>query len=171
MSLSGPLDYRPAESKDIPLLRRWDEEPHVKAADPDSDWQWEREIPEREDWREQIMVSAGDRPIGFLQIMDPQRDEGAYWGKVQTCCRAIDIWIGEADYLGQGIGTEMMRWAVNRCFSEPDVEEILIDPLASNTRAHRFYERLGFEFVEQRCFDGDDCFVFRLARQRWEDRR
>jgi aminoglycoside 6'-N-acetyltransferase len=44
---------------------------------------------------------------------------------------------------------------------------VLIDPLASNTRAHRFYERLGFEFVERRRFGEDDCLVYQLLRARW----
>jgi aminoglycoside 6'-N-acetyltransferase len=48
---------------------------------------------------------------------------------------------------------------------------VLIDPLASNTRAHRFYERLGFEFVERRRFGADDCFVYRLPRAAWAQRR
>ena len=41
---------------------------------------------------------------------------------------------------------------------------ILIDPLASNTAAHRFYERLGFRYVERRQFGEDDCIVYRLER-------
>ena len=41
---------------------------------------------------------------------------------------------------------------------------ILIDPLASNVRAHAFYERLGFRFVERRCFGDDECLVYRLDR-------
>jgi aminoglycoside 6'-N-acetyltransferase len=36
--------------------------------------------------------------------------------------------------------------------------------LVSNTRAHHFYERLGFEFVVQRDFHGDQCRVYRLRR-------
>ena len=46
-------------------------------------------------------------------------------------------------------------------------ESFLIDPLASNERAHRFYERLGFAFVERRQFGADDCFVYCLERSRW----
>jgi aminoglycoside 6'-N-acetyltransferase len=70
--------------------------------------------------------------------------------------RAIDIWIGEEDYLGRGLGTEMMRMAISRCFADPSVVDgILIDPMASNDCARRFYERLGFRFVENRKF-GDD---------------
>lgn len=33
------------------------------------------------------------------------------------------------------------------------------------TKAHRFYERLGFTFVEERNFDGDDSFVYLLDRK------
>jgi aminoglycoside 6'-N-acetyltransferase len=39
----------------------------------------------------------------------------------------------------------------------------LIDPLASNERAIRFYERLGFEFVEERDVGGDYCLVRELS--------
>nr|WP_255594316.1 acetyltransferase [Pontibacter sp. HSC-14F20] len=40
--------------------------------------------------------------------------------------------------------------------------------MASNVRAHRFYERLGFRFLEQRQFNEDLCFVYQLKRQDWE---
>jgi aminoglycoside 6'-N-acetyltransferase len=48
------------------------------------------------------------------------------------------------------------------------VAAVLIDPLESNVRAHKFYERLGFRFVEKRAFDKDVCFVYRLDRREWE---
>lgn len=46
----------------------------------------------------------------------------------------------------------------------------IIDPLATNVRAHRFYERLGFRFVERRRFSTDECFVYRLDRVTHADR-
>ncbi len=48
------------------------------------------------------------------------------------------------------------------------MDGILIDPMATNDRARRFYERLGFRFVENRRFGDDDCAVYRLARGDWE---
>jgi len=62
---------------------------------------------------------------------------------------------------------EMMQLALARCFADPLVTAVLIDPLANNTRAHRFYERLGFQFVESRRFGDDECFVYRLNRADW----
>jgi aminoglycoside 6'-N-acetyltransferase len=159
------LNFRPATPADVPLLRRWDEQPHVVASDPDSDWMWEETLANPRDWREQWIAEVEGCPIGYLQILDPARDEEQYWGAVAPGFRALDIWIGEPDAVGKSHGTAMMRWAIDRCFADPSVHTILLDPLAANARAHRFYERLGFRFVERRHFGSDDCYVYRLTRE------
>jgi aminoglycoside 6'-N-acetyltransferase len=60
----------------------------------------------------------------------------------------------------------MMEITLVRCFANPTVMAVLVDPLVNNTRAHRFYERLGFQLVERQRFS-DDCFVCRLNRTDW----
>lgn len=114
-----------------------------------------------------MIAEVDHRPIGFVQIIDPAREESHYWGDVPAGLRAIDIWIGPQTDLGQGYGTSMMRLALARCFADPSVSAVLIDPLANNLRAHRFYERLGFQCVERRRFGRDDCVVYRLERRRY----
>lgn len=158
------MELRPATVNDLALLRHWDEQPHVLASDANDDWRWEVELARTPDWREQLIAEMDGRPIGFVQIIDPANEETHYWGKVPAGLRAIDIWIGEASDLGKGYGTQMMRLALARCFEDPIVSAVLIDPLASNVRAHRFYERLGFKKIENRRFGDDDCFVYRLER-------
>jgi aminoglycoside 6'-N-acetyltransferase len=158
------ITLRPATPSDVALLRHWDEQPHVMASDPNDDWQWETEIGREREWRQQLIAEIDGRPMGYLEIIDPAREDLHYWGDVPGDLRAIDIWIGEAADLGRGYGTEMMRLAIVRCFADPSVSAILVDPLASNTAAHRFYERLGFRWVERRQFGADDCFVYRLER-------
>ena len=157
---------RAAGPADVALLRAWDEQPHVVASDPNDDWNWEVELGRNPDWREQLIAEVDGRPIGFVQIIDPAREESRYWGETPPGLRAIDIWIGDAADLGQGYGTHIMRLALARCFADPTVSAVLIDPLASNVRAHRFYERLGFRPVGPRRFGQDDCLVFRLERPR-----
>jgi aminoglycoside 6'-N-acetyltransferase len=159
------MNLRPATLDDLSLLQHWDEQPHVLASDPNDDWGWEVELGRNPDWREQLIAEVDGRPIGFVQIIDPAREDGHYWGDVPANLRAIDIWIGEDADLGKGYGTTMMRLALSRCFADPAVSAVLIDPLANNTRAHRFYERLGFRFVEPRRFGEDECFVYRLDRE------
>ena len=36
-----------------------------------------------------------------------------------------------------GYGTQMMERAIERCFADPSVHAILLDPLAANTRVYR----------------------------------
>lgn len=161
------LRLRPATPADLALLERWDEAPHVVESDPNDDWGWADELARSPDWREQLVAEADGRPIGFVQIIDPALEDSHYWGDCGPGLRAIDIWIGETDALGQGFGTRMMEDALARCFAAPEVDAVLIDPLASNVDAQRFYSRLGFVFVEARRFGLDDCHVMRLDRAAW----
>ncbi len=165
------INLRPATSDDLSLLRHWDKQPHIIASNPNDDWGWEIELERTPEWREQLIAEINGRPIGFLQIIDPAREDSHYWGNVPTNLRAIDIWISSKADLGEGYGTRMMQLALTRCFTDPLVTAVLIDPLASNLRAHCFYERIGFQFVEQRWFGNDKCFVYRLNRADWEYKR
>lgn len=158
------IRLRPATLADLELLRYWDTQPHVLAASPNDDWAWETELARSPDWREQLIAEYNHRLLGFVQIIDPRREDSHYWGEVAANLRAIDIWIGEQTDLNKGYGTRMMQLALDRCFAHPEVTAVLIDPLAANLRAHRFYERLGFRFVERRRFGQDECFVYRLSR-------
>ena len=165
------VTLRLATLADLELLRRWDEQPHVVESDPNDEWNWEVELGRSPDWREQLIAEVEGRPVGFVQIIDPAREESRYWGEAPADLRAVDIWIGEAGDLGRGFGTRIMQLVLARCFIERTVSAVLIDPLSSNIRAHRFYERLGFRFLERRQFGFDDCFVFQLTREDWEARR
>jgi aminoglycoside 6'-N-acetyltransferase len=162
------MHLRPANPADLALLRSWDRNPHVVAATgDDGSLDWETELPRNPDWRELLIAEIDGRPIGIVQIIDPAWEETHYWGEVQPDLRAIDIWIGEAADLGRGYGTEMMRLALERCFADHAIKAVLVDPLAGNVRARRFYERLGFRLVERRLFGSDNCIVYRLEREVW----
>jgi len=165
------MKLRSATLDDAPLLRRWDDEPHVVDSDPNDDWEWETELARTPDWREQLIAELDDgRPIGFIQIIDPALEETHYWGDCGPSLRAIDIWIGDEADLGRGYGTEMMHSALLRCFMHHAVIAVIVDPLFGNMRARKFYERLGFVFVERRMFGDDDTAVYRLERDEWARR-
>lgn len=156
--------FRKAEATDLDLLQSWDQQAHVIASDPDSDWNWAYELKRTPAWREQLIAMFEETPIGMVQIIDPFLEETHYWGEVEMNLRAIDIWIGPPEYLNRGLGTQMIKMAIERCFAKQAVKAIIIDPLVSNTAAHRFYERLGFRQMERRFFANDECFVYRLDR-------
>ena len=163
------ITLRPATINDLELLKYWDEQDHVIASDPNSgDWNWERELTYYPPWREQLIAELSGEPIGMIQIIDPAKEETHYWGDIGDCKRAIDIWIGEKENLGKGYGTEMMSLALDRCFRDKSVTEVLIDPLASNKKAIRFYKKIGFSFVEKRTFDVDECEIYAISRAAWQ---
>lgn len=169
---------RPATPTDAALLHAWDREPHVIRAvtdDPTAeeafiDADWEQEIREQSPVSYFLIGEENGRPVGAMQVIDPHLEPTHYWGEIEPNLRALDIWLGPADALGRGIGTAMMTQAIDTCFADPEVTAIVIDPLASNPDAHRFYQRLGFRPLEQRLFGPDDCLVHRLERTEWEAR-
>ena len=162
---------RKATIADQEVLELWDQQPHVMDSDPNDDWNWAYELTRDPDWREQLIAEVDGRPIGIVQIIDPAREESHYWGDISECYRAIDIWIGLEEDLGKGYGTQMMALSLDICFKDPSVNEVLIDPLASNTKAIRLYERIGFEYVQDRKFGEDFCKVYRFSRDKWEQFR
>ena len=143
----------------------------VDGTQPD-DWGWATELARQPAWRDLLIAEVPSeggswRPIGFMQFIDPALEDSHYWGDCASDLRAVDIWIGEADQLGRGHGTVMMRLALARCFAPPKVTAVIIDPLLSNAAALRFYLRLGFEAEGQRDFGADHCMVMRLTRAAW----
>jgi len=172
------LILRRATLDDVPTLERWDREPHVISAttdDPNAetafgDHDWRAELPLQTDVSYFLIAELDGRPIGAMQIIDPHLEPTHYWGEIEPNLRAIDIWIGDAADHGHGHGETMMRRALQRCFADPAVTAVIIDPLASNTRAHKFYQRIGFVPVERHMFGEDDCLVHRLTREAWQAR-
>jgi aminoglycoside 6'-N-acetyltransferase len=114
-----------------------------------------------------LIAELDGRPIGFIQITNLMTDESRYWGDPQPGVMAIDIWIGEPDVRGQGHGRTMMQQALDRCFTDPSIHTVLIDPIATNTDAIAFYQKLGFTFLENRRFGADDCAVHHITRTQW----
>ncbi|MEZ4884181.1 MAG: GNAT family N-acetyltransferase [Chitinophagales bacterium] len=161
------LLLRKANLTDLQTLQHWDKQEHVIESDPNDDWNWETELTREPEWRQQLIAEVDGKPIGFVQIIDPAKEETHYWGDIEANKRAIDIWIGEKKNLGKGYGTKMMQLALKICFADLEVNEVLIDPLESNTEAIRFYKRLGFEFKEKRQFGEDKCEVYSISRGQW----
>jgi aminoglycoside 6'-N-acetyltransferase len=176
------VTLRTATVADIPLLARWDLDPAVISATTDNP-DVSVAFGEENDWEENIALYQPDvweywiaevdgRPIGAMQMIDPHLEPTHYWGEIEPNLRALDIWIGEPEARGRGYGEEMMRLGIERSFAKPEVTAIIIDPLNSNTRAHKFYQRLGFKPTHRQVFnDEDDCLVHKLTREDWEARR
>ncbi len=79
------------------------------------------------------------KPSGVFQNEDPH-----------TAC--IDLFIGEVEFLGKGIGTKVVKKFCQLIFKR-GFERILIDPSAENKSAISCYQKAGFKKVKE-LFDG-----------------
>ena len=159
------ITMRPASLSDAAYLHAWDQLPHIKKLYGDDEWwDWPVELACVEEWRDMYIAEHDGTAFGFLQIMRTDTDPHHYWGDLDGSNRAIDIWIGPADYLGRGFGTEMMNWAIAQCFADESVKTIWIDPHHDHLSAHRFYQRFGFQPVETKMMGETLTLVHKLDR-------
>lgn len=167
------IGLRNATLNDLDLLQCWEQKEHVRQSIGDYDfqnWNWKVELAQNPSWRFQLIAETLDGiAIGFVQVIDPKEEETHYWGNdCPPNLRAIDIWIGEEEYLRKGYGMQMMRAVLNDyCFSDGSVDAVLVDPLSRNTNAHRFYQTFGFHPTETKWFGPDECLIHRLDRKDW----
>ncbi|MBV2151594.1 GNAT family N-acetyltransferase [Kitasatospora sp. SUK 42] len=86
-----------------------------------------------------VVADRAGRTVGTLQltIVPGLSRKGA----TRAIIEAVRI---HADERGSGLGSELIRWAVERS-RELGADLVQLTSDATRTDAHRFYERLGFE--------------------------
>ena len=85
------------------------------------------------------------RPIGYAQSYVAMGSGGGWWDHItDPGVRGIDQFLCDADDLGKGLGTRMVKAFVARLFADAEVTRIQTDPDPRNARAIRCYEKAGF---------------------------
>lgn len=92
------------------------------------------------------------RPVGFVQFY-PWSLESDYCTKVgitvEPTAWAFDVFIGEADALGTGVGTRALDLVCRHLTGERGASAVVIVTETTNRRAHHVYEKLGFVKVHE----------------------
>ena len=138
------LTYRHATSEDLPFIiglivedsvvatndsvadaRQPDYDDALKAIDADPN-------------QEMFVVEDSGKPIGCFQLsyLPGLMRRGMWRGMIEVVHVADDL-------RNRGYGSEMMRWALERC-RERGCGMVQLTSNKKRTDAHRFYERLGF---------------------------
>lgn len=83
--------------------------------------------------------------------------------KYCTCNQSetLDVLIGSKSMLGKGLGTKMLKAFIQE---QSNVQEWLIDPSATNKRAIKCYEKVGFKSIETFYPDFDPKTLHKLMR-------
>lgn len=135
--------FRAMTADDLPMIRRWLIEPHVR--------QWWGDPAEQyalvsgdldQPAMDQYIVSADGRAFGYLQCYDLTAWNSGF-GEQPRGARGIDLFIGEADMIERGHGSAMIRAFVDERLKR-GAPRMVTDPDPKNLRARRAYENAGF---------------------------
>ena len=118
------------------------------------------------------LYKKNDTIVGSMAVTMYQSEDyhAIEWSKQVKDDEAavIHILAVSPDYQGSGVGTEMIREAINLS-TYSGMKSIRLDALASNTPAHKIYERIGFEYRGKQHLYAEntgwtDFFFFELTK-------
>lgn len=145
------ISFRPYVAGDETRMREWLTLPHVARWFPDVD----RQLAELRGqhgaaWISHYIVERDGRDIGFIQCYSTADQDDDTFADQPVGTVGLDCLIGEADLVGRGIGTGMMKAFLGRVFATTDAPRAIIDPDPANVAAVRCYEKAGFRPIELR---------------------
>ena len=141
----GSVYLRAAERSDIPLFVSWMNDWRTTATlglvapiSVASEEQWFDRMLEAQGKGGYFFVSsrlADDAPLGSCGLFELDLRNGS---------AGLGITIGRAEDRGQGYGTDVLNAILAFGFGQLRLERIWLDVYATNPRARRIYERVGF---------------------------
>ena len=129
----------------LPLIRKWLQETHVQEWWSDPKIQYDLISADLTNPAIDLhLVSCGDTPFAYLQDYCVQDWMQPHLTHLPLGTRAIDMFIGDPQFLGQGHGARFLRQhaLTLRDFGAP---QVVIDPDPTNKRAVRTYRKAGFK--------------------------
>ena len=153
--------FRPMSAEDLPLVRAWLAQPHVREWWGDPDEQFGLVSGDmNEPAMDQYIVAAEERPFGYLQCYR-LTDWNICFGPQPEETRGIDQMIGMPDMIGRGHGSGFIRVFIEDLLAN-GTPRVVTDPDPGNARAIRAYEKAGF--VRDREVDTPDGIALLMVR-------
>ncbi|WP_395461712.1 GNAT family N-acetyltransferase [Wolbachia endosymbiont (group A) of Therophilus tumidulus] len=163
------IAFSPLQKKHFSLLLKWLETPHIKKWwDPNINWtlkliqkKYSTYVKrfKRLELKSQIIekpmyafiINYDGIDIGYIQCYnksDFPPERGYSTLLLPESCAAIDLYIGELDYVGKQIGPQVLDVFLNE-FVFKIFENAFVDPDAANIHAIRTYEKAGFKKIKE----------------------
>ena len=99
-----------------------------------------------------IVADIGGRVVGYIALVDYGRE-----------AKIISFAV-KREFRGKGIGTKLLKTAIERC-KQRGKERILLEVRVSNTTAQRLYKKNGFKIIDvipNYYNDGEDAYLMAL---------
>jgi aminoglycoside 6'-N-acetyltransferase len=147
---SDQLDLRPLRRDDLALVVEWLSRPHVAEwwAAPQGAEEVEQEFGPCIDGTDPTLVfvcTVAAIPVGMVQLyrLDDNPDYARAVGLAGGA--GIDLFIGEGDRRGQGLGPAIITLAAQTIWRHyPEVSCAMAGPSVRNARSIRAFEKCGF---------------------------
>ena len=146
----GDVTFTAIDKSNMLILEYWFSMPHVL--------EWWEDGPETlediksgeyfKDYDVSSFIAALDgQPIAYIQAWKPSiNDEYPWQADLPKDARGIDLFIGPPEYLGKGIGPQIISAFIKELRNQ-GASTIFIDPDPNNSRAVRAYAKLGFKEI------------------------
>lgn len=152
MTLDRRLSLRGFKDTDIGPFRKWLGEDHVKR------WyerptEWLEEIDKRHteySWIHHFIAELDGDPIGFGQFYEYSRGGESWHGDTDTDgAFSIDYLIGRPDFIGKGLGREIIRALIRKVALQPNARLIIVRPDPRNRASCAALLSAGFQYDGQ----------------------
>ena len=100
------------------------------------------------------MIEFDNEPIGIVQYKLIDEESKKLYKIDDDNCYEIDIFIGELDYHGKGIGRTSINIIEDYLFNEENASLLVMCPLKDNVSAIKCYLKCGF-VIKDNFFDTD----------------
>lgn len=115
---------------------------------------------------ENYLIVVGDRPVGMAQTyLASDYPEWDAIVQVGPGVAGLDLFIGESDLIGRGVGPRVLKEFVRTVvFADPSTTACVATVEEANHRSLRAFEKAGFKLVRELEEDGIPHHLLRLDR-------
>lgn len=148
------LALRRLTPADAPLLAKWLSDPRVLEYYEGRDHPFDEAairakfIARNESAITQCVVLHQGAPLGYVQFYPlDAADLAEYAYPPGLRAFGMDLFIGEPEQWGRGLGTRLVAGVVGHLIAAHGAQRVTLDPHVDNPRAIRCYEKAGFRIV------------------------
>jgi len=153
MKPKSQFTFKPVEAKDRALVHEWLVQPYV------AEWFYGEGLQNTYMHLDEFIAGSSEgqywlaydnsTPFAFFitSLVQKPNDELSQWCEAAGTTITLDMLIGDVQYLGRGLSHLLIKEFLLNEFQ--DVEEVLIDPEASNSKAVHVYEKVGFKILDE----------------------
>lgn len=143
------IKLRVLKDEDMGLFKKWLYTTHV------AKWyheplDWIDEVEKRNSefiWLHHYIVEYEGKPIGFCQYYEYYNSCETWHGDIEVNgTYSIDYMIGESNYLGKGLGKQIIKALILKIEHHNNAERIIVQPEKENKASCGVLLSCGFEF-------------------------